>query len=255
MHYYQFNIGDYQSHTGHLDPLEDIAYRRMLDWCYLHEQPLPNDIQQIAKLVRMRDHQATVRDVLNEFFYLTDEGWYQTRIGEEIKHYHSKIEQASRAGKASAERRINARSTPVQQTDSVRSTDEQPNKKQEPGTKNQEPDIDPKGSRDFDQSKPPTCPVKEIVDLYNKLLPELPACTVLNDGRKKAIAARWREVVTTDKMTKTQGVEFFEWFFTMVRDSDFLMGRKKDWKADIDFLFTASKFPRIVEGVYHRSEK
>ncbi|MCP4984979.1 MAG: YdaU family protein, partial [Colwellia sp.] len=47
MHYYQFNIGDYTSHTSHLDPLEDIAYRRMLDWVYLHESPLPLSVKQI----------------------------------------------------------------------------------------------------------------------------------------------------------------------------------------------------------------
>ena len=137
MHYYQFNIGDYQSHTGHLDPIEDIAYRRMLDWCYLHESALPNLPEQIARQIRMRGHEAIIQAVLSEFFTLAEEGWYQTRIDEEIKHYHSKVEQASRAGKASAERRSNARSTAVQQTNGVGSTDEQPNKKQEPITKNQ----------------------------------------------------------------------------------------------------------------------
>lgn len=28
MHYYNFHIGDYASHTRHLSPIEDIAYRR-----------------------------------------------------------------------------------------------------------------------------------------------------------------------------------------------------------------------------------
>jgi len=141
MHYYQFNIGDYQSHTGHLDPIEDIAYRRMLDWCYLHESALPNLPEEIGRQIRMRGHEDVIKAVLNEFFTFAEEGWYQTRIHEEIQHYHSKVQQASRAGKASAERRINARSTPVQQTNDVRSTDVQPNKKQEPVTKKQEPSL------------------------------------------------------------------------------------------------------------------
>jgi hypothetical protein len=38
----------------------------------------------------------------------------------------------------------------------------------------------------------------------------------------------------------------------MVSKSKFLTGRTKDWKADIDFLFNAAKFPRIVEGTYHK---
>jgi uncharacterized protein YdaU (DUF1376 family) len=114
MHYYQFNIGDYASHTRHLDLLEDLAYRRILDLYYLHERPLSGDATFVAKQIGMRDDAATVRDVLNEFFESTPEGYVNGRADKEIAHYHSKIEQASRAGKASAERRFNARSTDVQ---------------------------------------------------------------------------------------------------------------------------------------------
>ena len=114
MHYYQFNIGDYASHTRHLDLLEDLAYRRILDLYYLHERPLNGDATFVAKQIGMRNEAAIVRDVLNEFFEKTEEGYVNGRADKEIAHYHSKIEQASRAGKASAERRSNARSTDVQ---------------------------------------------------------------------------------------------------------------------------------------------
>ena len=128
MHYYQFNIGDYQSHTAHLDPLEDLAYRRMLDWCYLHEKPLPFEANEIARIIRMRDDAAIVRDVLNEFFSRYGEGWVCDRVLKEIEHYKQKVEQASRAGKASAERRSIGRSTDVQLTNN-----------QEPITNNHKP--------------------------------------------------------------------------------------------------------------------
>ena len=114
MHYYQFNIGDYASHTRHLDLLEDLAYRRLLDLYYLHEKPLSNDASIVAKQIGMRDHANIVRDVLNEFFEHTEEGYASGRADKEIANFHSKTEQASRAGKASAERRLNARSTDVQ---------------------------------------------------------------------------------------------------------------------------------------------
>jgi len=127
MHYYQFNIGDYASHTRHLDLLEDLAYRRILDLYYLHERPLNGDATFVAKQIGMKDQAEIVRDVLNEFFEKTDDGYVNSRADKEIAHYHSKIEQASRAGKASAERRLNARST-----------DEQPNINQEPITNKQE---------------------------------------------------------------------------------------------------------------------
>jgi len=87
MHYYQFNIGDYASHTAHLEPLEDLAYRRMLDLYYLSQAPLPSDVQRIAKLIRMPDHAAIIREILNEFFKPTDDGWANTRADGEIQAY------------------------------------------------------------------------------------------------------------------------------------------------------------------------
>jgi hypothetical protein len=107
-------------------------------------------------------------------------------------------------------------------------------------------------------SKPkaqPACPVAEIIEMYNKILPMLPMVTVVNDSRKKMVSARWREVVTTEKFDRQQGLEFFEWFFTMVKDSKFLTGQSKEWKASFDFLFNPQKFPRIIEGAYHEDKK
>ena len=90
--------------------------------------------------------------------------------------------------------------------------------------------------------------------MFNEKLPMLPRVTVVNDSRKRAISARWREVVTADKLDRSEGLEFFRWYFEMVGQSKFLTGKAKDWKADIDFLFNPSKFPRIVEGVYHKEQ-
>lgn len=129
MHYYSFNIGDYASHTRHLSPIEDLAYRRLLDLYYLHEQPLNERSTTVARLINLRDNQVEVQAILEEFFELVEgTGWINQRADDEIAKYHGKLEAASRAGKASAEKRLNARSTVVQ-----------PNKKQEPITIKQEP--------------------------------------------------------------------------------------------------------------------
>jgi len=128
MHYYNFNIGDYISHTRHLNVVEDCAYRRLLDLYYLHEQPLDERSTVVARAINMREHEAEVMAVLGEFFELVEgTGWVNRRCDEEIHRYQNKLEAASRAGKASAARRMIDRSTDVQ-----------PNKKQEPITKNQE---------------------------------------------------------------------------------------------------------------------
>ena len=49
VNYYPFNLGDYAAHTGHLEPMEDLAYRRLLDVYYMREEALPSDIQYTAK--------------------------------------------------------------------------------------------------------------------------------------------------------------------------------------------------------------
>jgi len=116
MHYYQFNIGDYASHTRHLSPIEDIAYRRLLDLYYLHERPLNSGLTSVARQINLREYESEIKSILEEFFTLTDDGWINVRADKEIAHYRGKIEQASRAGRASAERRSNARSTDVQPT-------------------------------------------------------------------------------------------------------------------------------------------
>ena len=116
MHYYQFNIGDYASHTRHLSTIEDIAYRRLLDLYYLHERPLNSGLTSVARQINLREYESEIKSVLEEFFTLTDDGWINVRADKEIAHYRGKIEQASRAGRVSAERRFNARSTDVQPT-------------------------------------------------------------------------------------------------------------------------------------------
>lgn len=116
MFYFKFNIGDYTSHTQHLSIIEDIAYRRMLEAYYLSERPLNSGIASVARQIRMREHEAEVETVLREFFNLTDDGWVHARADREIADYHDKSEQASKAGKASARKRLNGRSTDVQPT-------------------------------------------------------------------------------------------------------------------------------------------
>ena len=154
MHYYQFNISDYQSHTKHLTPIEDICYRRLLDWQYMHEKPISTDINSVCRLLMLRDYPTDVEQVLSEFFTLTDDGWINNRAIDEIQHFHEKSKKASEAGKASAVKRsLNNRTTNNQQDTyknehefNGRSTDVQPTINQElltinhkPRTKNQEP--------------------------------------------------------------------------------------------------------------------
>jgi uncharacterized protein YdaU (DUF1376 family) len=126
MHYFNFNIGDYASHTRHLSLLEDLAYRRLIDAYYLSEKPFIGSASDIAKEIGMTSQIEEVFYVLSKYFEQDETGWFNKRCDEEIAKYHEKQEQAVRAGKASAQARFNKRSTPVQ-----------PTNKQEPITNNQ----------------------------------------------------------------------------------------------------------------------
>ena len=107
------------------------------------------------------------------------------------------------------------------------------------------------------QERIPPCPTDEIVKAFHEALPMMPAVIVLNASRRAAIAARWREVVTTDKLDQARGIEFFRWFFGNVAKSRFLTGRVtsrdgRTWKADLDWLMKPTNFAKTIEGNYHK---
>lgn len=119
MNWYPFHLGDYLSHTRHLSPMEDLAYRRMLDWYYLHERPFNGRSTDVARLVGLPEHEREVEAVLREFFEQVEgRGWVNRRADEEIASYAARRKSASEAGKRSA----NKRSTTVQRPLSDRST-------------------------------------------------------------------------------------------------------------------------------------
>lgn len=85
MHFYKFHIGDYMSHTRHLSHYEDLAYRRLLDFYFLHEQPIRH--RDAARHIGMRDHEEDVLTVLNEFFLSTENGFVNVRADKEIAEF------------------------------------------------------------------------------------------------------------------------------------------------------------------------
>ena len=116
MFYYSFNIGDYQSHTAHLSEMEDLAYRRMLDWCYLHEKPLPLDVEEISRQIRMRTHCDCIAIVLREYFKRTDDGYISDRVQHELSRAAEKSSKARLSAEArwSTKKTNNANALPTQ---------------------------------------------------------------------------------------------------------------------------------------------
>ena len=247
MHYYQFNIGDYLSHTKHLDVMEDLAYRRLLDLYYLHERPLNSGIASVARQIGMRDHETEVKSVLEEFFNLSDDGWINQRADKEIKHFHSKIDQASRAGKASAERRMSSRSTDVQLTNN-----------QEPITNNHI-----KESKDsLSSARLPTCPHQEILELYKKHLPQLAQPRVWDGVRQTNLRQRWLQAAKPSVFSpqgyssQAEGMAWWDSFFAYIaNDTKLAQGfetKDRTWRPDLVWIVNATNFAKIIDGKYQK---
>ena len=113
MHYFQFEIKEWVSNTAHLSLEEEAIYLRLVNFYYDSEKPIPSDIEMISRKLRIANIQMTYA-ILHEFFTECESGFVHNRCNLEIAKYHAKSEQASRAGKASAEKRFNSRSTAVQ---------------------------------------------------------------------------------------------------------------------------------------------
>ena len=88
MHYYVFHIGDFRSSTAHLSNEEDLAYRRLIDWYYDTESPIPLSFAGVAR--RLRVTVEAVESVLTDFFQRTENGWINPRCEAEIAKYRSR---------------------------------------------------------------------------------------------------------------------------------------------------------------------
>jgi uncharacterized protein YdaU (DUF1376 family) len=121
MHYFQFEIKEWVSNTAHLSLEEEAIYLRLINYYYDSEQVIPlegnpvsREFSAIIRKLRLTQHYEIAVAILSEFFTETSHGWKHDRCDIEINRYQAKVDQASRAGKASAQARFNSRSTDVQ---------------------------------------------------------------------------------------------------------------------------------------------
>jgi len=246
MHYYQFHIGDYASHTRHLSVPEDLAYRRLLDFYYLHEQPIKH--RDIARQINMREFEQDVMTVLEEFFLSTDAGFINPRADAEIAKY----KEFSEAGKRGAAKRWGTNGEANSPPNATPIT----TNNHKPITINHKPDIDicpPSGGL-------PNCDHEKVIALYHQHLPTLRRVEVWNETRKGYLRQRWREVAEElARQKEVQVSDILDWFtefFVHIGTSKFLTGRvnSKDGRpfiADLEWILKPSNFAKIVEGKYH----
>lgn len=146
MHYFQWNIKSYVSATVHLTNEEDLAYRRLLEYYYDTESPIPTALPLLCR--RLRLALPDVESVLNEFFVLEEDGWHNAYCDEEIKKYHRLIER-QRINGSKGGRGNKANANPNKPTALPEKPTAKPTNNQEPITNNQEPSfITPPGEKE-----------------------------------------------------------------------------------------------------------
>jgi uncharacterized protein YdaU (DUF1376 family) len=255
MNYYPHHIGDYAKDASHLTMIEDGAYRRMMDTYYSTERPLPLDRAALYRLVRAlsKAERGAVDAVLQEFFQQNSDGWHSKRCDEEIAKAKEKSRKAADSAREGwSKRNANA------DADAMRTHSGTKAKAMLPITNNQEPitksHVTPSPATTVaGVPKPPVSPCSHeaIIDLYHRVLPELPQVAKWTDTRKGYLQSRWRE----DKRHQT--LDWWERFFRFVKESDFLCGRakpqpgKKPFTADLEWIVTQGNFVKILERKYH----
>lgn len=77
MDWYPHNIGDYEADTLHLTAAEDGAYRRLVDWYYKNERPLPDDDHALAAIARIDSMQFKAMAATIRAFFVARNGLLQ----------------------------------------------------------------------------------------------------------------------------------------------------------------------------------
>jgi uncharacterized protein YdaU (DUF1376 family) len=113
----------------------------------------------------------------------------------------------------------------------------------------------------------PPCPLKQLVALFSAKVPELPKPRFemwKDSAGAEAMRQRWKWLLGPDAVREdnsryaTNAAEAIDWFgrfFDTVKASDFLTGRKGDWKnCDLAWLMKRENFLKVVQGNYTNRE-
>lgn len=243
MHYYQFNISVWALHTSHLSLDEEGVYRRLLDYYYDTESPIPKETKPVIRRLRLVNYEQIVDQILSEFFVLQDDGWHNNRADIEISEYHNKSNKARENGKKGGRPKQNQ---PIETDPVILANPEETTLKANYKLLTSNYELETNNTTA--PSEREQVPVQEVVNLFNKSFETLPEVKILNDKRRTAVRKRWLE------NKNMQTLDRWEAFFDYIKKSDFLMGRTANpWSGlCFDWIFNPSNFAKIIEGNYHK---
>lgn len=244
MNYYKRHLGDYAKDTRHLSLAEHGAFCLLLDYYYSTERPIPDDrCERIANAYADAEREA-VRNVLASFFTLTPEGWRNQRADEEIAEFHGK----SLKAKASAEKRWSERNAKAyanaSETHGTSQCDRNASHKPLAISHKEATPIVPKGDSSADA----------VLDAYHEILPACQRISVLNDKRRRRIAAavKLAKRVCADQGWDYEPVEFWRAYFTECAADAWMRGEVPNpnnpaWKQNLDVLLAEDRFAGVMD--------
>jgi len=198
--YMQFYIADYLADTTHLSTEEHGAYLLLLFNYWQAGKALPDNNERLARIVRLSNERwISVRDTLAEFFQVVDGEWRHSRIDDDLFSVSLKIEQTSKAGKASAAaRNAKAREARRQRAVNERSTGVGTNVQQN-GNENSTNDNDTDIYKKIKTLSANADHVAEIFSHWVSVMGKTGAAK-LTPKRRKCVQARLREGYTPDQI-------------------------------------------------------
>ena len=265
MHYFKYNIGDFDRETRHLTRVERSIYRDLLDLYYSTETQIVLDVTAVCRLVLARtdEERTAVDQVLNEFFTKTPTGWYQSRCEREIAEYRAYQSQKAIAGKASAaakmakkEQALNGSSTAVEQTNNGVSTKQKPENINHKTVEAKDSCAPPDGEAPpSGPQKSDPIPYQSIANLYNGVMSGLPKVRDMTPKRKTLIRSAW------SASKARQDLRFWAAYFDVCAGEPFLNGAgpyrepHANWRPDFDYLLKSDVVTRVFERAMDAMER
>lgn len=94
---------------------------------------------------------------------------------------------------------------------------------------------------------------EQIIAAYHEVLPDLPAVRDWPERRRRKLEARIADRVKAGKPADKP--EYWRSLFANVQASDFLCGRKSDWRCPgLEWLLEPKNFTKVIEGAYRNNE-
>jgi len=247
MIWYKFHIGDYISHTMHLDDAEDLAYRRLLDWYYMSEKPLPLDVALVSRRIRLDED--VVSPVLKEFFEKTKNGYINARADDEIKAYNVRVDINRKVGKLAHKKTVKVTSTVALSPPQQNRTDTEQN-------------ITTDANASMSETAFPPCPHKELLKLYQKHLPHLTQPRLWEGSRMTTMKSRWVQASRPSEYSPKgynslpEGLAWWDSFFGYIAgDTSLPKGFESNgrtWKPDLVWIINPTNFAKIIDGKYSK---